>query len=1097
MKNIKSYLSQLKFEPRLNNMVISRYLTNVRLVGLLLISIVLFGLFSFFNLPRRLNPEIKIPIVSVVTVFPGAGPSEVEELITIPLENKITNAKNLSSLSSNSSDNTSVITVEFSSNVDVDDARNEVQKLVGEVNDLPEDSLDPVIRELDFEDVPVWEFILTTDGSRATLEQAADLLEEELEAKSKIDRLGITGIEEKEIQIIVDPQKVADYALSPLQLSNLIREGTKSIPAGKISTNVSSFTLSLSKSIASIEEIRELRLTSGDNEFLLGDIADVSYRSKAEQQRSYITVDEVTNQPAVTLSVYKTKSADISQTQLEAKEVVDEVLSQFYGKVEVYDLENVAKDINDQFSELYSNFASTVFLVFVTLFIFVGLKQALIASTSIPLTFLIAFIIMNVTGQTLNFLTLFSLLLGLGLLVDDAIVIISAMTAYYKTKKFSPQETGLLVWRDYLVPIWTTTITTVWAFVPLLLASGIIGEFIKPIPIVVSSTLMASTTVAVLITLPLMMILLKLEIPKRVITFTKYLSAIIGLIVLFNLSSSQPLGIIIFALIILLFILLLRIRRSVSGLVQSKIRNSKIDQISSGGLISMDSISKSYKKLISKVLKSKILKRKIVSAIIIICIFSYLLVPLGFVVNEFFPKTDADLVFVTLEMPNGTNLRQTEIQSLAIVEDLRSIAEVEMINIEVGKANRSSMNSGSSGDNVSAISLRLKESEQRDRTSEQISNEVRDVFKKSNLEAIVYTASGGPPAGSDVTVKVIGDELDQLQKIADKITDKLFEIEGTQNINRSIKQGNSKISFVPNKQKLADYGITNQDISLWLRTAVSGFELTEVDFDLGSEDTKVVFYMSEEILSPSDISQISIITQKGNIPLLELGELILEPTPSIISREDGKRTLTVTADVMSGFNSGLINAEILEYSQNLDLPRGYEFATGGANEENQRSVQSIMQAMVLSLILIIATMVIQLGSFRQSLIVILVIPLAISGVFIMFALTGTPLSFPALIGVLALFGIVVNNSIMVVDKINQNIKIGMKQLDAIVDASSSRLEPIFFSSLTTIIGLIPITLSDPLWRGLGGAIISGLFFSGTIMLFIIPIVYTYFLKEEL
>jgi multidrug efflux pump subunit AcrB len=233
------------------------------------------------------------------------------------------------------------------------------------------------------------------------------------------------------------------------------------------------------------------------------------------------------------------------------------------------------------------------------------------------------------------------------------------------------------------------------------------------------------------------------------------------------------------------------------------------------------------------------------------------------------------------------------------------------------------------------------------------------------------------------------------------------------------------------------------------------------------------------------------------VPLLSLGELVLKPNPTSITREDGDRTISVTAAVAEGFSVSTINGQLEQFANgDLNLPTGYTWKTGGVNQENQQSVQSIIQAMALSAILILVTMVVQLGSFRQAIIVLLVIPLAISGVFVMFALTGTPLSFPALIGLLALFGIVVNNSIVVVDKINQNRTIGMSLVDAITDAAAGRLEAIFFSSLTTIIGLIPITLSDPIWRGLGGAIIAGLAFSGTIMLFFIPIVYYMWYQTE-
>jgi HAE1 family hydrophobic/amphiphilic exporter-1 len=1098
-KRITSYLDQLKFDAQLSKMKISSYLTNVRLVMLFIIGIVIFGLFSFFTLPRRLNPEVKIPIVSIVTTYPGAGPAEVENSITEPLEAKLMNAKNLNTLSSSSRENVSIITAEFSSSMSVDDARDEVQKLVSQVNDLPENSFDPVVRELDFEDVPVWQFVITTDKSRATLEQAAKIIETELENQSMIDRVVISGIEEKEIQVVLDQNKIVEYGLSPIQLMNIITANAQSLPAGRVETDTNTYSLSLGTGIEDIESVRNLPINLRGVQIRLGDIADVSYKSANNQARSYISTQEFENQNAVTISVYKTKSADISKAQNQAEETTTLTVEEFNGTISLIDLENIAEDIDEQFSELYSNFASTIFLVFATLFIFLGLRQAAIASASIPLTFLISFGVMSVTGQTLNFLTLFSLLLALGLLVDDAIVIISAATTYYKTNRFSPREVGLLVWRDYLVPIWTTTITTVWAFVPLLLSSGIIGEFIKPIPVVVSTTLLASTTVAVLITLPLMMILLRLKVPQRVITFFKVILGIVGVIVLLNLTKGQPLAPVIYFLLIILTGLLLTWKKKITKRINSKLSSKKVVEnttkfrkVANSGFINIEPVSKKYKKVIAKILNSKKYKRQVIAAVIIVSVFSYALLPLGFIQNEFFPKTDSELVFITLELPNGSNLEQNESKSLEVARELHAIPEVTITNLQVGQTNRSQSGSSQSGDNLSALSLRLLPSEERKRSSDKISDEVRSIIKKHNLKANVFSESGGPPAGSDVTVKIIGEELSELQKIADEIIKKLETISGVFNIEKSVKQGNSKIVFNPNLEQLTKYGVTTQELGLWMRTAVSGFELYEADFSQFNEKTKIKLYLYDDQLTPEEITSIPVLTANGPVPITELGTLTLEPAPSVITREDGKRTLTVTASVKPGFNAGIINSEILSFADTLSLPRGYSFATGGANEENIKSVQSIMQAMLLSIVLILATMVIQLGSFRQAVIVILVIPLAISGVFILFALTGTPLSFPALIGVLALFGIVVNNSIMVVDKINQNIEIGMEQKDAISDATASRVEPIFFSSLTTIIGLIPITLSDPIWQGLGGAIIAGLLFSGMIMLLVIPVSYDYF-----
>jgi multidrug efflux pump subunit AcrB len=230
--------------------------------------------------------------------------------------------------------------------------------------------------------------------------------------------------------------------------------------------------------------------------------------------------------------------------------------------------------------------------------------------------------------------------------------------------------------------------------------------------------------------------------------------------------------------------------------------------------------------------------------------------------------------------------------------------------------------------------------------------------------------------------------------------------------------------------------------------------------------------------------------------LSSLGSFELTTNPTEISREDGKQTLSVSAGVSSEFSVSQKSKDLEKFAGTLDLPAGYSWKIGGVNEENDKSVQSILKAMLLSAVLIFATMTIQFRSFRKSIIVLMVIPLAVSGVFIVFALTGTPLSFPALIGILALFGIVVNNSIIMVDKINRNMDQGLPLIDAIAEGASSRMEPILLTALTTIVGLIPITLSDPIWQGLGGAIIAGLLFSGLAKLFMIPVLYWLFYGEK-
>jgi len=286
------------------------------------------------------------------------------------------------------------------------------------------------------------------------------------------------------------------------------------------------------------------------------------------------------------------------------------------------------------------------------------------------------------------------------------------------------------------------------------------------------------------------------------------------------------------------------------------------------------------------------------------------------------------------------------------------------------------------------------------------------------------------------------------------------------------------------------------DASLLLRTFANGYELdSDVSFKDLENDRDIVLRMSTENPKLENIGSLVAPQNPSGAPLYAFGRMELQPNPARITREEGKRSLSVTASVLDGYSSPEIGNQLTQFASTMNFPQGYSWKTGGVNEENEKSIQSILQAMVLAFLLILGTLVVQLRSYRKALIVLLVIPLALTGVFTIFALTGTPLSFPALIGVLALFGIVVNNSIILVDKINQNLRENMSQEEAIVNASASRLEPIFLSSMTTIIGLTPITLSDPLWQGLGGAIIAGLIFSGTIMLFFIPVVYAMWFKE--
>jgi HAE1 family hydrophobic/amphiphilic exporter-1 len=1088
-----SYLDNLKFNKRLKNTFVYKYLTNVRLVMLIILSVLVFGIFSFLTLPRRLNPEIKLPIVSVRTTLPGASSLEVEQLVTVKIEDAVDSADGVTKVTSTSSDSVSVVTIEFESGIDPKSARDDIQAQVDTITDFPDDITTPLVNDFDFEDIPVWTFILTSRGSTSDLITFANTLEEELESLTAVDRVEVVGNEETEVQINIDPEKISDYGLNIFDISTKVGAYLESYPSGSVNTSTNTFLVTIQKSVTSVNDIRDILITNGSSQVKLGDIADIQEKSRSNQPVTlYADTSLDRNLRAVTFYVYKDSNVDFTSASTIIEGYVFERISE-NEIFEIQSVEDVAAEINDQFNSLFKNFLSTISLVFITLLLFLGIRQALVASFSIPVAFLISFIVMNVTGQTLNFLSTFSLLLALGLLVDDAIVIISGVTSYFKTGKFTADEAGMLTWKDFIVPIWITTLTTVWAFFPLLLATGIIGEFIRPIPIIVSSTLIASTAVAVLINLPLMILLLNPNVPKRVKVLVKFLVSLllVGLVFYVLPKNILTLPIVLVFILFLFFAGLLlksyKNNKYVRGLGKNKTL-SKLKHYMVSGVVDTSKLRVSYTKFISKTLQKKSRRNQVLIGVIIFSVFSYMLVPLGFVVNEFFPKTDNDLIYVSVRLPSGTNLQQTTAEADRLLSELKNTQGAKFVVSEVGRSFNAETGSSSEESNSILFTLVLLPKNERE-SSIVIANSIRNSYVNYNKgELLVQEISGGPPAGGDVVVKLFGDDLSVLANYANQLSAKLSQTSGVVNVDTSIKQTTSKITFVPDNNALLSEGLTIDTVGVWARSYLSDFKIDEVT--LGDTDEKnLVIKINGDNKNPSELSELYIPSQNGPVSFSKLGEFILSPNTTSITREDGKRVVTVSASVLDGFSISQINGEVEDYMQAFPFESGDFYSTGGVNEENNRSVQSIFRAMLLSLILILITLVVQLKSFRKSLIVVLVIPLAVSGVFVVFALTKTPLSFPALIGVLALFGIVINNSIVVVDKINLNLSTKMPFKDSVVDAASYRLEPIMFSSLTTIMGLIPITVSDPLWRGLGGAIISGLLVSGAIMLLFIPVVY--------
>lgn len=1104
MSYTKNFFERLNFDPSLRESRVSRYFQSLRSLILITATLALAGVAMFIALDKELNPDIQIPTVIVSTVYPGAGPSDIESLITIPIEDAVSGLSDVTRVSSNSQENFSSVVIEFSSTMDPEKAKEEVQNAVDKVNDLPEAAETPSVEVIDFTNQPVLLMALSAPGHESLLPGAADDLKERLREIPAVEKVTLSYRRDPEVSVTVTPERLLQYGLSLETLGRTLSATLQNAPAGTIASDHTMLSLSQEEPLLTVDSLRSLPLSLGGTILPLETVATVSEGEKPGTVPAFTMSRDSGMTRAIFFALYQTDSADTQETVT----AIDAAIATFQKEATITFAVSTyfdgAREIKKSFDQLEHDFLVTFSLVGLVLLLFFGLRQSFVSALSIPFTFLITFIVMGAVGLSINFISLFSLLLALGILVDNSIVVISALASYYRSGKFTADEAALLVFRDFKGVIFTTTITTVWAFLPLLLSTGIIGEFIQPIPIVVSSALAISAAVALFLVIPFMAFFLEGSVPRRVRIFSVIALFALLATLLYLLLPAGPLKIILWLASVVLLFLIMKLARSFFQTVtawESTGVAAFLHEVKDNGLVSFDKLSLAYSRMLERILSSRGARRRTVAYLIVFMVFAYALVPLGLVVNEFFPNDDIDLVYTSVELPAGSTPEESETVLRELLPTLQSFPEIDFVLAEIGATSPIDTATSTTGQSFNHLlmTVHLVGKDERDRTSTEMVTAIEHAFSGFNRGKLsVSQLSGGPPAGADLQLKLLGPDFTTLEALAAKVKGFMEQLPGATNVTVSLASDDKKLVFTPDDAKLLDLGLSSDQTATLLRTIGSGYTIKE-DARFGDDKRDLVIRLTgNDWNHPDDLSRLMVVTPAGTlVPLTALGTVRLEKNPALITREDEKRSISVSAGVSDGYAVTELNKQIEAYaSSELALPDDYSWKTGGVNEENNKSVQSIMYAMLLSALLIFGTMVIQFNSFRKALIVLLVIPIAVSGVFIFFALFGIPLSFPALIGVLALFGIVVNNSIIMVDKINKNLDLGLTVREAVVEGATSRLEPILLTALSTIVGLIPITLSDPIWMGLGGAIIAGLTFSGVAKLFFIPVIYEMWFDDK-
>ncbi len=1030
------------------------FIENHRISFLALITIIIIGSYSFVTIKREIQPEIKIPFASVVTALPGASPLDTESLLTDPLEKNISNVDGIKTLSSNSGFGFSSIFIEFEAEKDLEEAVQEVKDAVDRaISELPNDASDPVVSKAKPNDFPIITFSIIADIPTYELNKIAEEVTNELEKLSDISKVNILGKQEKIIEVSLDPEKITYYGITQDQVAQMIKASNLNLPIGLIETGDLNYSLRIDNRLNSIEEIQNLPLINVDNSItgniLLKDIASVSENLSEKGNISKVSLKGQNSLPAVSLQVFKKDDSDFVASANSTKAKVEEMKK---SKAIPQEAEMIITNDNSVFIEeelgnLTNNGAQTALIIIFSLFLALGLKQGIIAGISIPLTFLMTFPILQMQGMTFNTLSLFSLVMSLGITIDTTVVIMEGMYENLK-KGYSAKDSALLSVDMYKWPIIAGTATNIFAFFPMLIVSGILGQFLKTMPITITAALLTSLFLSLTI------------IPSLSARFLKNA----------NIKRKKPI-----------------------------LENF------------FEKIGEKFEALIKKILAKKSLRISTITLSLVAFGLSLLLPITGLLPVEMFPQTDQNYFTIKIEKPIGTPIKNTEQTTLEIENYLYQVPEVDNFVTQVGTNSslgitEDSKIGGSKSLNESHlanITVNLISKDDRKIKSYEIAKKIRsDLENFTQAKIYIEEIKEGPPSDEPITVRITGKSIEEVKKTADQIKALIEKIPQTTNVKMSLVPGQNEFKFTLDREKIALYKLATPQVASILRNSIQGVESSTIKVQ-GEDIAVIVKYQfkktSDKSITFEDLKNIQIPTPTGSY--VELSELIsfsFEKSPSYIEHENEKRIIKVQSGIEKDANLVEINKQIEEEVAKLKISEENEIKFGGDLEEINQSFQELFSSMILGIILIAFCLILMFNSFKQPLIILFTLPLALIGVFPGLYLIGLKLSFPSFLGVVSLGGIVVSNTIVLIDRINDNRKNGLALKEAIEEATKSRIEPIFMTSLSTILGVIPLSLSNAFWAGLGFTIVFGQLFSTILLLIVIPVVYYSFeIKSEL
>lgn len=998
------------------------------------LAIMVLGIASYIQLPVDQYPKMDPPYITVMATYPGANASDIEENVTKILEDQLNSVDELKELTSTSYDNLSVIRLEFEWEANLDEASNDVRDAVDKaMQRLPDDIDRPTIMRFSTSSLPVLIYAVTAKESYPGLDKILDdKVVTRLNRVDGIANITVAGAPERVVYVELNPNQLDAYNLTLQQIGDKILAENKDISSGNVKMGDMDYTIRVEGEFEESAQIKDIVLGTKDGKTIfLHDVASVRDTIKD------ITLEQTVNRGnGGVLMISKQTDANAVAVAKEAKAELELAIKELPTDIKFQIISDNSDFIIKSINNLQASLMYALIFVVLIVFLFLGRWRAtFIIALTIPISLIVAFIYLFATGESLNIISLSSLSIAIGMVVDDAIVVLENITKHID-RGSRPREAAKYGTNEVWLSVIVTTLVTVAVFFPLTLVTGITGILFKQLGWIVCITVCTSTATAISLTPMLSSQLLKIQEIKNDGKFSFY-----------TFVNRQ-----------------------------------------------LDRLDNAYERLIRWVLHHK--------TVTICSMFALFLGSCSltkYIQTDFMPQNDQNYLSVYAKMQSGQRVEITKKVAFQIDSIIRAeIPEVTLINLSYGSEEEASFASmmNSTGNNILNMRVRTVDIKERTRSVFEIADQVRGILKRfpDILQYTVSTGGMGSMGNNTVDVEIMGHDFDATNRLAQEIAQKAKTIPGAEDIKISRDEDKAELQIVLDQDKLARHALTTSTVGNYLRNNIYGYRNSKFKED--GEEYDIIVRLEEKYRSSiTEVENFLITDGYGQkVRLKELGKVKEYFSPPNIERKSKQRILKVSISPAAGVALGQLAAGAQQIIDNLEeVPQGITLYVGGSFEDQQESFSSLIWLFLLSIMLVYIVMAAQFESFKMPFIIMLAIPFAFTGVILALLLTNTTLSIVAALGAVMLVGIVTKNGIVLIDFINLMRERGIRLYEAIAQACRSRLRPVLMTSLTTILGMVPMALSvgegSETWRPMGVAVIGGMVFSTIITMIIVPAVY--------